>query len=149
MANETITRRVMSETKCTPELTKKFCDLVESGYWLHHAAAECGVHHDSIREWNQRGRTGEEPYASFAIACAKARGAAERAELAKAEAAQADGKSAALQMWKLERMNPKVFRLSQKAEITGEGGGPVQLVNAGEQVRQALDGLRKRLGEGE
>lgn len=53
-------RPVGRETKLTPELSKKICDVVRAGNYVSVAASYCGVGTVTLHQWIQRGR-GEHP----------------------------------------------------------------------------------------
>ena len=52
-------------TKCTPEVTASICKLVKAGVTISASAAIEGVGETTIHDWRERGRTGEEPFATF------------------------------------------------------------------------------------
>ncbi len=75
-------------SKLTPETQAAIVASIEAGNYRVTAAAAAGVHRNRLAEWEKRGESGEEPYASFACALQKAEAKAEMGALAKIRGAQ-------------------------------------------------------------
>ena len=69
-------------TSLTPEVQEKIIAAIRGGNYRNVAAAAAGVHRNRFAEWERRGESGEEPYASFACALQKAEAEAEIALIA-------------------------------------------------------------------
>lgn len=80
---------------------------IRDGCPLVHAAAAAGVGRSTLREWKQRGRAGEEPYAGFLGEIQKAEAA--RVAALTARVVRASGKSWQAAAWYLERTMPERF----------------------------------------
>lgn len=52
-------------TKCTPEVTKKIVEALQSGAYLPQCCAVAGVDYSNVKEWMRRGRKGDQPFSSF------------------------------------------------------------------------------------
>jgi hypothetical protein len=52
--------------KYTPDLEKRLCALVRQGVPIRYALQSEGISHKTLRNWRERGATGEEPFATFA-----------------------------------------------------------------------------------
>lgn len=52
-------------TKCTPELVKQICDLIREAHYVVFACLQVGIEEKTYYNWRERGKSGEEPYASF------------------------------------------------------------------------------------
>lgn len=61
------------KTALTPAMTAAVCDAIRGGSTYKHAAAAQGITAQTLTEWEQRGARGEEPFAAFALAVARAR----------------------------------------------------------------------------
>jgi len=84
------------------------CKALDLGSSLRGAAAHAGISPGTITDWLSRGRTGEEPYASFAARCDLARAAWEVRSLEQIEAAAAGGAWQAA-AWRLERRIDRLY----------------------------------------
>jgi hypothetical protein len=76
-------------TSLTPEVQATIVAAIEAGNYRSTAAASAGVHRNRLAEWEKRGESGEEPYASFACALQRAEAKSEMAALAKIRDARA------------------------------------------------------------
>jgi hypothetical protein len=116
-------------TKLTPELAARVVKLIESGWWLEHAADEVGIVYRTLYAWIRDGESQEATpeLAEFSQACTRARTRAERAKLKSAEDARSNGEDWKLETWQLERMNPKRYKPADKHEVTGADGGAMKI----------------------
>lgn len=64
-------------TSLTPTVQAAIVEAIEAGNYRSTAATAAGVHRNRMAEWEKRGETGEEPYASFAAALQQAEAKAE------------------------------------------------------------------------
>lgn len=110
-------------TKCTPEVTEIICSEIAKGIPKKFACVKAGVDYTRMVEWEKRGAEGEEPFATFARACAKARHAHVAMRLEAIESGGGDWKR---QAWLLERLEPTLFAPTTRTQISGPEGGPVQ-----------------------
>ena len=114
-------------TKCTPEVTAIVCDNIAKGLPKRHAYALAGITHVAALDWERRGAGGEEPFAAFATACARAMALHVAMRLARIEAAAGDERDLwKRDAWMLEKLDPDHFA-KRHVEITGADGGPVQV----------------------
>ena len=58
--------------KCTPEMTARMVESVRAGNFPDTAAVACGLSLRSYWIWRQKGQAGEEPYATWLAAMARA-----------------------------------------------------------------------------
>lgn len=110
-------------TKCTPELIEEVCRLIASGMPKRHAYAKVGIHHTTALDWDRRGAEGEEPYAAFSTARAKAD--ADHVAL-RLERMQTPGNDWKREAWLLERLHPRDFAQVNKTQLSGPDGAPIQ-----------------------
>jgi hypothetical protein len=105
--------------KFTPELGRKICDLVRRIGFEKTAAERVRVHRNTLRNWRERGERGEEPFAAFAL------------DLAEAKADFVERQIEALEdpRWTLERLDREQFSATQKHELTGRDGAPVDVAH--------------------
>jgi hypothetical protein len=107
-------------TKLTPEVSAKITSAIEKTVSLAHAAASASIDHKTVQHWIKRGReTGDEPYASFAVAVDRARG---QAVVNMTDLALAGGKGSSLATWFLERRYREEYgpvnRIDQTIDIS-------------------------------
>jgi len=114
-------------------LRTKIVTLVAAGAYAYVAAGAVGIARSTLYEWLARGEAGEEPYRSFRDAVAQAH-ASRRAAL-EVEVAKADPK---FWLTHVARDKPGEPGWSDRTEITGTDGGPVQ-------VEDPYDVLLRRL----
>jgi len=61
-------------TKLTPEVSEEICKALEDdGAFIETAAQAAGIDHSTLYRWLDRGLKGEEPFAAFCEAVARAR----------------------------------------------------------------------------
>jgi transposase len=103
-------------SKLTAGVQEIFVETIARGGTQKAAAAMAGVGRETLRIWMQRGRAGEEPYASFeeAIRVADARAQDRRVRIID-EASEEDWRAAA---WWLERRHPEDWGRQDRVELT-------------------------------
>lgn len=113
--------------KLTPEIQEKIVAAVRAGNYIEPAAIRAGVTKDTLYEWLKRGgRAKRGIYREFSDALTRAEAEYEVREVAKlGEAADAGDVSA--RKWRLERRVPERWGPRQKNEISGPGGGPIEI----------------------
>lgn len=110
-------------TKLTPEVQRLLIESIQLGCTDKAACQRAGIDPSQLWRWQERAEIGEEPFASFASAYARAKG--DRvAKLAGqiVVAASADWRAAA---WYLEHAESDDFSPKTKTEVTGAEGRPV------------------------
>lgn len=128
--------------KLTPELQERYLSYVRTGVSNKVAALAAGISPTTVMEWIARGegrhpaRDGDEVFAGFAEAVARVRSERE-AYLAGliAAAAPEDWKAAA---WLLERGMPDTYGRSNRVELSGPQGTPIEVARA-DVVEQPID----------
>ena len=103
------------KTLLTPTLQARVCKLLRDGSNIKTACNICGVGETTYHEWKNRGRGGEEPYASFFSETSRARDAF-KVNLLSIVVKAAD-KEARHAEWLLERYWPNEFGRSEPREI--------------------------------
>jgi len=103
------------KTLLTPMLQARVCKLLRDGCNIKTACNICGVGETTYHEWKNRGRCGEEPYASFFSETSRARDAF-KADLLNIVVKAAE-KEARHAEWLLERYWPNEFGRSEPREI--------------------------------
>jgi len=120
-------RRAGRPTKLTPEVADKICQAIAGGNYREVAAAWAGIGERTLREWMQRGESPRSRYHDFRRRVLEAEQAAEirAVGLIMASAAK-DPKHA---QWWLQRKHPERWGRKDRlqAEISGPGGGPVEM----------------------
>jgi hypothetical protein len=94
-------------TMLTPEVQIAVCRAIRAGCDRKTAALSAGVAPITLRKWLRRGQTGEEPYASFRVAVARAR--ALKINLGLRRILRHAKKEWRAQAWVLERTEPELF----------------------------------------
>ncbi len=115
-------------TSLTPEVQDAIVTSIRAGNYRATAAASAGVHRNSITNWQERGESGEEPYAGFLCAIEKAEAEAESSLLAEIRGAQPSvtgegGHGADLwqaKAWMMERRWPKRWAQRVRQAVTEE-----------------------------
>lgn len=116
-------------TSLTPEVQATIVAAIETGNYRDTACRAAGVSDRSLRNWCERGETGEEPYASFFDALQAAEAKAEMALLAQIKDAQAGtpGVSGAdlwqSRAWVMERRWPKRWAARVRTVVAEEVEG--------------------------
>jgi transposase len=112
-------------TDCTPEVTRRICEALRAGCTRDAAAAAGLVSRAAMARWIVKGNEGIDPYREFVEQVQRAEDEAEQLLLLAIQAqAPQDWKAAA---WILERRRPNHWGRTQRHELTGADGGPVQL----------------------
>jgi hypothetical protein len=110
-------------TKLTPEVSATICKETELALSLEKAANLADVDLSTVKHWIKRGKeTGEEPYASFAIAIARARAqAAKNFTLIALSGRKGSDKATFF----LERRFREDYGPVNRLEHSGPDGGPI------------------------
>ena len=131
----------------TKERADRLLQAVRGGNYLETAARYAGISYATLRRWILKADdpSAPEEYREFKEALEKARADAEVAALAKIQKAASDGAWPAA-AWYLERSWPDRWgkRETNRIELVGEGGGPVQIV-AGMINASGMNALAQRL----
>lgn len=155
-------------TKFTPETRDKILQALRSGNYRETACRYAGISFQTLRNWMLKAEEHDAPpeYVEFVEAIEKAEADAEVADLALIRRAaqdqrDEDGNVVARGSWQAaawirERKNPERWgrREATRVEVTGEGGGPIQMevnhmvdVTAIEGLALSLDRRRRELEE--
>jgi transposase len=124
MAANSPKKKIGRRSKLTPSLQKKICDMIEAGNYMHHAAQAAGIGKSTLNQWIRKGEEGQEPYAAFAAAVARARAQAVDSLVSTIRTAAVDDWRAA--SWLLERGHVADFG-AKRIEHTGKHGSPIQV----------------------
>jgi len=103
------------KTLLNPTLQTRVCKLLRDGCNIKTACNICGVGETTYHEWKNRGRSGEEPYASFFSETSRARDTF-KANLLSIIVRAAD-REARHAEWLLERGWPSEFGRSEPREV--------------------------------
>ena len=114
-------------TACTQDTIDRYCDAIIDGLSLRSAAAEAGICTNTADNWAKRGEAGEEPFAEFLRQREKAIAVWERKRQAAMDEA---GPQWAREAWRLERRLPDEYGKRERHELTGAGGGALNIVIA-------------------
>ena len=115
-------------TKCTPELTERYCQAIRRGAYQRTACEYAGITPRAVQYWAERAEAGEEPYASFVSQVKEAEAAAVLTRLARIEKAGMDGVWQA-DAWYLERRYPEEWgRRVQETKHSGDAEHPVIVI---------------------
>lgn len=116
-------------SKLTPELQERVCDLLKRGNYLETAALRTGIDRTTIRNWMRKGRSAKSgAYRDFFIAVEEASVYAETADMETIrKAAGVDWRAAA---WRLEHRYPQRFKRTERHEVTGKRGAPLNAPSA-------------------
>ncbi|MFT3927450.1 MAG: hypothetical protein QM778_33260 [Myxococcales bacterium] len=102
--------------------------LVAAGSTVPVAAAAAGIPKKTIEAWMHKGREGLDPYSELVEGIREAKAVHEASLLQRLN--KAGAKDWRADAWMLERRYGKRWRPpSQRQELTGANGGPVQLEN--------------------
>jgi transposase len=122
-------------TKLTPEIQTAVIDALSAGNYLETAAQYAGIHPATLFRWLDRGRAAleseddnhpDKTYGEFCEAVEKARAQSEVRAVALIRKAAMDGTWQAA-AWFLERSHPHKWGRQGRVEVTGKGGGPVEV----------------------
>ena len=141
-------------SKLTPETHTKIIGAIKAGNYLETAAAYAGIDQGTLHRWLNRGQdeTETDPrYSQFREAVQNARAEAEARNVALIQRAANEGTWQAA-AWYLERTASNRWGRRAALEVTGEGGGAVQIAvdtDALEaKVRAILGGAVREVGAG-
>lgn len=145
--------------KLTAELERALCELLAAGVSVQSACAEVGVSMGTFRRWLNRGRdeieriereelaspsNKEIPYVMFYVGVQRAQAALEK-ELV-TNIVKAGKKDWRANGWMLERRLPHLYGERSRLEVTGDGGGPVEIqVSARQVIEHRLTQIAERL----
>lgn len=118
----------MSRTSSlTPETADKILGLIRAGNYVHIACAAVGIHKDTYYGWRERGKKGEEPYASFLHDLELAEAECEVLIVAEQRKAitSSDIQKSTAAMTFLDRRFRDRWGRKDRVEVTGQGGGPL------------------------
>lgn len=112
-------------TDLTPQVQSAICEHVEGGMSLSDAANLAGVATSTVYQWQSKGRSGTEPYASFAEAVARAKAEAKKCLIDQvkmyATADQPHSWRAAMELYReLMGSSRGAERAKAHEEVTGE-----------------------------
>ncbi|MFA4901070.1 MAG: hypothetical protein WC563_16245 [Brevundimonas sp.] len=113
-----------AQRKYTPEIHRLIVECLADGNYRKVAASVGGIDEDTLKNWIDAGDEGDEQLAQFASDVHAAEIEAERSmvEVVRVNAKE-DWHAAA---WWLARKCSKEWGGTNKTELTGAGGGPVQ-----------------------
>jgi hypothetical protein len=147
-------KRVGRPTKITAEIQNEIVMAIRGGNYLETAASYVGLSQSTLRDWIRRGAReherlerdqdarpikSETPFLDFSVAVRKAQAASEVSDVAIiGAAARASWQAAA---WRLERKYPDRWGRRESHEISGPGGGPLQVEEIREKLLQKLNVL--------
>jgi hypothetical protein len=115
-------------TKLTPEVQERICTLLEQGHYYKVAARGAGIDYDTFREWVKKGNAAKSGmFHEFSCAVKEAVSAAEERLLLMIQLDPAWQAKA----WILERRHPTRWTRTERKEISGPNGGPIQVDWAG------------------
>jgi len=109
------------------------------------ACQAVGISETTLGNWRARAAEGEEPYVTFVEATKEAEAKAELRALALVQKAMPENWAAAM-TW-MERKFPARWSRGERREVTGAGGGPVEVKQSGE-VTFKLLGSKPENGSG-
>lgn len=141
-------------TSLTPDVQTAIVKAIIVGNYRETAAAAAGIHRTTLRNWEARGETGEEPYASFMIELQAAEAKAEMKALSRIRRAKPaipgeGGRGADLwqkDAWMMERRWPKRWGGRVRATVTEELGALIDRLRAkvdDETFRKVVDATRE------
>ena len=152
--DDVMARGVGRPTKLTSEIQEELVKTIKAGNYIETASAYVGLAPFTVREWIRRGEReanrlntdkearpikSETPYLEFSIAVRQAQAEAEiRDVVIIGNAARESWQAAA---WRLERKFPDRWGRKDKHELSGPGGGPVQVEEIKERLMQKFNSL--------
>jgi hypothetical protein len=124
---------------------QRIVEAVRVGAPWYLAADAGGVGRSTLRQWKQKGATGEEPYASFLARLKSAEGAGAVKSLERIQRA-ADNGTWQADAWLLERRYPKAFgRRDRERTATTVAASPID-VNDGALVESVYAAHKSKVG---
>ena len=113
-------------TKFTPKTKEKILKAIRLGLSITKACNVAGIEYNTYRNWETKALYDKEPdYVDFFQECERAKDEREAFHLNQIVQASRDGTWQA-SAWFLERSLPNVYGRSNRVEVTGKDGGPVQ-----------------------
>lgn len=115
-------------SKLTQKVAARIEELLVAGCSMREVATVVGLDYSTVKKWLQRGREAKsgEYFAFFTrVTRARERCTASLTEFIQ-KAAPEDWRAAA---WMLERRAPKRWTKTQSVEVSGKGGGPIEVQN--------------------
>ncbi len=126
------------KTLLTHELRTKIVTLVAGGAYAYVAAQAVGVHKATYFRWLEWGEAGREPYKGFRAAVMQAHAAFRAAK--EVEVAKVDPK---FWLTHVARDKPGEPGWSERTELTGPDGGPIQLDDPYELLIRRLERIER------
>jgi hypothetical protein len=131
--------------------SERICGLLRLGNTIEVAARASGVCRDTIYEWLNRAKKGEEPFAGFADdfdqAIAEAQQRTLRLILDAAEHGNEKvGPQWQAAAWIMERRWPNEWGRRERVEHSGPEGRPIEIASAEERIASKLASLLARSG---
>lgn len=120
---EPIDRPPGRPSKLTDNLIGAICDMIRTGVTYSVAVQANGISSNTAARWMQ---STNYPYSEFRRRVEIARAEAEAERIRRINVAGVNGTWQA-DAWWLERFNPKDWGRKDRIEMTGEGGGPIQV----------------------
>ena len=120
----------------TPETYVAIIDAIEAGNFRVTACRKAGIHRDTLNGWEQRAKTGEEPFASFVVDLeqAEAKGEAKLVDEIRNARPAVTGVSGAdlwqARAWMLERRFPKRWAARVRQNVQEELGSLIEKLQA-------------------
>lgn len=120
----------------TTEVSALIIEAIEAGNYRHVACKMAGIHRDTLSGWEQRAKTGEEPFVEFVTDLEKAEASCEARLLAEIRHAQpaVTGVSGPDQWtaraWVLERRFPKRWAARVRQNVAEELGDLINKLQA-------------------
>lgn len=120
----------------TPEVYVTVIEAIEAGNYRHVACKMAGIHRDTLNGWEQRAKSGEEPFAEFVTDLEKAEATCEVRLLSEIKGAQGAivGVSGPelwqARAWVLERRFPKRWAARVRQNVAEEIGALVEKLQA-------------------
>lgn len=130
-------------TQCTPDVIRKVATLVASGNTVKQAVAAIGISWNTASKWRAYADEGKQPYVDYFEAIAEAKAACEVSMVQAVYKFGMAGDAKALQ-YILERRYGQRWRPpSQRQELTGKDGGPIQAKTISELTLPEVQSLLK------
>lgn len=124
--------------KLTPELQRQLVGAISKGYYIQTACQLVGIGESTFYRWLEQGEKAKSgPYREFweALKRAEAYAEAKRVDNILKAGEMGDWKADA---WYLERRYPERWARKERHEHTGKDGGPIEVVDARERLRERL-----------
>jgi hypothetical protein len=133
-------------SKCTPEFIAAVCKQIRAGLSRRLACVRSGLAQGADGPWMQRGRNGEEPYATFVAEVSKAEADFLAGMTDVVVSGAADDPKLALAV--LERRAPEDWAKTERTELSGPNGSAIRVEDARAELAKILGaGLADPAGE--